>query len=264
MPYLDLNNERIYYALTGGRLSGGIPIVLIHGAGENHLVWPAGLRRLPDANVYAIDLPGHGKSTGAGRATIKDYADWLAAFLDRLGVAQAILIGHSMGGAIAQLMALLYPTCVAGLVLIATGAKLRVAPLLLELAQRDLAATVEWVSRSEWGSNVPEQLVRLGKQQMLTNRLEVIRGDYLACDSFDVRERLREIKAPTLIVSGTDDQLTPIKFATFMAENIPDARLVPVPEAGHMVMLEAETIAAIEVENFVREVMNRRAEAQRR
>jgi pimeloyl-ACP methyl ester carboxylesterase len=168
-----------------------------------------------------------------------------------------------MGGAIAQMMALLYPARVAGLVLIATGAKLRVAPLLLELVQKDLAATADWVSRSEWGPHAPEQLVRLGKQQIMTTQLDVIRGDYLACDGFDVRERLREIKAPTLIISGTADLLTPIKFAAFMAENIRNARLVPVPEAGHMVMLEAETIAAIEVENFVREVQNRTAEAQR-
>jgi len=262
MPYLDLNNERIYYALTRSRLSGGLPIVLIHGAGENHLAWPAGLRRLSDATVYAVDLPGHGKSTGAGRTTVKDYADWLATPLDRLGTGPAILIGHSMGGAIAQLMALNHPARVAGLVLIATGAKLRVSPLLLELAQRDLAATAEWVSHAEWGSNVPEQIIRLGKQQMMTNRLDVIRGDYVACDAFDVRDRLRQIKAPTLIISGTADQLTPIKFATFMAENIPDARLVPVPDAGHMVMIEAEAIATIEVENFVREVDSRTTDTQ--
>jgi pimeloyl-ACP methyl ester carboxylesterase len=254
MPYLDLNNSRIYYALHHNRLIGGIPVILIHGAGENHLVWPAGLRRLPETTVYALDLPGHGKSGGDGCTSIKDYVAGLAQFLDCINAPRAILIGHSMGGAIAQLFALTHPLRTAGLVLIATGAKLRVAPQLLDWALSDLPAAAEMVSRMEWGPNVPEQIVRLGKQQVLANRPEVLHGDYLACDSFDVRERLRDIKAPTLIVAGTVDQLTPIKYATFMAEQLRDARLVSVPDTGHMVMIEAETIVTYAVEQFVREV----------
>jgi pimeloyl-ACP methyl ester carboxylesterase len=185
---------------------------------------------------------------------IKDYVAWLAQFLDGINAPRAILIGHSMGGAIAQLFALTYPLRTAGLVLIATGAKLRIASQLVDWALSDLPAAAEMVSRLEWGPNVPEQIVRLGKQQVLANRPEVLHGDYLACDAFDVRDRLRDIKAPTLIVAGTVDQLTPIKYASFMAEQIRDARLVSVPDAGHMVMLEAETIVTYAVEQFVREV----------
>jgi pimeloyl-ACP methyl ester carboxylesterase len=254
MPYLDLNHERVYYALHRNRLVGGVPVVLIHGAGESHLVWPAGLRRLPDTTVYALDLPGHGKSDGDGCNTITGFVDWLVQFLDGINAPRAILIGHSMGGAIAQLFALTQPTRVAGLVLIATGAKLRVAPQLLEWSLSDLTAATELVSRMEWGLNVPEQLIRLGKQQMLANRPAVVHSDYLACDAFDVRERVRDIKAPTLIVAGMVDQLTPIKYATFMAEQFRAARLVSVPDAGHMVMIEAEPIVTYAVEQFVREI----------
>lgn len=254
MPYLDLNNSRVYYALHRNRLIGGVPVILIHGAGESHLSWPAGLRRLPDATVYALDLPGHGKSTGDGCNSIKDYAAWLAQFLDGINAPRAIIVGHSMGGAIAQLFALSYPSRAAGLVLIATGSKLRVAPQLLDWSLSDVPAAADLVSRWQWGPNVPEQIVRLGKQQVLANRPVVLHNDYLACDSFDVRDRVRDIKAPTLIVAGTVDQLTPIKYATFMAEQIRDARLVSVPDAGHMVMIEAEQIVAYAVEQFVREV----------
>lgn len=254
MPYLDVGHEQIYSALHRGRMPGGAPVVLIHGAGENHLVWPAGLRRLSDATVYAIDLPGHGKSSGVGRSTIADYTAWLAAFLDAINAQQAIIVGHSMGGAIALLFGLMYPVRAAGLVLVASGAKLRVAPKLLVLAKNDLPAATEMVSRLEWGPNAPAQLVLLGKQQLLTNRLAVFYGDYSACDGFDVVDRLAQIAAPTLIIAGTADQMTPIKYATFMAERIPHARLVSIPDAGHMVMLEAETIVAYEVEQFVREI----------
>ncbi|HZY44575.1 MAG TPA: alpha/beta fold hydrolase, partial [Anaerolineae bacterium] len=106
MPYLDLNNERIYYALYRGELIPSRSIILIHGAGENHLVWPAGLRRLPDSTVYAIDLPAHGKSTGNGRDSINGYVAWLKIFLDALKIQRAFIVGHSMGSAIAQMFAL--------------------------------------------------------------------------------------------------------------------------------------------------------------
>ncbi|HEY4721188.1 MAG TPA: alpha/beta hydrolase [Anaerolineae bacterium] len=253
MPYRDLNNERIYYALYRGELISSRPIVLIHGAGESHLAWPAGLRRLLDSTVYAIDLPGHGKSTGSGRSSVAEYVAWVAAFLDAIQAKCAILIGHSMGGAIAQLFGLTHPDRAAGLVLVGTGAKLRVAPRILELTQNDLPAAADLISQYQWGPHVPEQIIRLGKQQLLANRNAVIHGDYRACDAFDVIDRLSAIKAPTLIISGTADQLTPPKYAAFMAEKIPNARLVSVPDAGHMVMLEAEAVVTREVEAFVRE-----------
>src|SRR5512139_941434 len=130
MPYLDLDGERSYYAVHRNQADGA-SVLLIHGAGENHLVWPIGLRRLPGSIVYAIDLPGHGKSAGMGRSTIADYAAWIVSFLDALHIPAAVFIGHSMGGAIAQQLALTYPDRTTALVLAATGAKLRVAPQLL-------------------------------------------------------------------------------------------------------------------------------------
>ena len=254
MPYLDLNHDRIYYALYQGRLAGGVPVVLVHGAGENHLVWPAGLRRLPECTVIALDLPGHGKSGGQGRSTVKEYADGLAAWLSALKWPRAIIAGHSMGGAIAQLFALLYPDRTVGLILAATGAKLRVDPRLLELTRSDLSAAADLISEREWGLNVPDQIRRLGRQQIMANRPEVIHGDYRACDTFDVTTRLGEITAPALVIGGTADQFTPIKYARFMAERLPRARLVEVPDAGHMVMIEAAATVAAEVERFVREI----------
>ncbi len=254
MPTLDLNHEQIYYALYRGELQPTRSIILVHGAGENHLVWPAGLRRLPDCTVYAIDLPGHGKSSGNGRSSIKEYVTWLNQFLEANKIQCAIIIGHSMGSAIAQTFALMHPDRSMGLVLIGTGAKLRVSPKILDLTQNDLNAAAELISSLEWGPNVPEQIVRLGKQQLMTNRSDVIHGDYQACNEFDVIDRLGEIHTPTLIISGTADQLTPPKYAAFMIDRMPKARLVSVPDAGHMTMLEAESIVTKEVEKFLQEL----------
>ena len=252
MPYLDLNGERIYYALQRNQVDG-VPVLLLHGAGENHLVWPIGLRRLPGTIGYAIDLPGHGKSAGAGRNTIADYAAWAISFLDVLHIPTAVLIGHSMGGAIAQQLALTQPDRIAALVLIATSAKLRVAPQLLDLAHSDFSAAGELISEWEWGPTAPVEIKELGKQQLLTNSPTVMLDDYRACDAFDVREQVKNIAAPTLIIAGEADRMTPLKHAAFMAEQIPQARLCAVPEAGHMVMLEAADTVTQAVINFLRE-----------
>ena len=258
MPYLDLNGERIYYALHRNR-SDGVPVLLIHGAGENHLIWPTGLRRLSDAIVYAIDLPGHGKSSGQGYSTIEEYTDWIVSFMEAARLDRAILIGHSMGGAIAQLCGLKYPDLVSGLVLVATSAKLRVAPQLLQLAESDFGAAVDLVSQWEWGPLTPAEIKQLGKQQLLKIRPEILLDDYRACDAFDVRDRLHEISAPVLIIAGEADQMTPLKHATFLAEQLPHARLVAIPQAGHMVMLEAAEVVTRAVAEFVGEVVSRPA-----
>jgi pimeloyl-ACP methyl ester carboxylesterase len=258
MPYLELNGEQIYYALHARDRSNGAPVLLIHGAGENHLVWPARLRRLDAAAVYTLDLPGHGKSGGAGRTSIQEYAAWVRSLLDAVRVEQIILVGHSMGGAIALLFGLLYPERAAGLVLIGAGARLRVAPRLLDLTKSDLAAAAEMIGQLEWSPHAPGHLIHLGRQQTLANRPEVIHGDYRACDAFDIVPQLGEITVPTLIITGAADQLTPVKYATFMADHLPSARLVIVPEAGHMVMIEAETAVAREVEAFVQDVTRER------
>ena len=253
MPYLDIDGDRIFYALHRNG-AGRLPVLLIHGAGENHLVWPLRWRRLPDATVYAIDLPGHGKSSGTGKSTIEEYTDWVVTFLDAIGAAHAVIIGHSMGGAMAQWFGWKYPKRTTGLVLVATGAKLRVAPKILELTRSDPGAAIDLISDYEWGPSASEEIKRLGKQQLLANRPQVMHDDYSACDRFDVIERLGEITVPTLIIAGTEDQLTPLKYANFMAARIPDARLVTVPDAGHMVMIEAETVTACAVEEFVRSI----------
>jgi pimeloyl-ACP methyl ester carboxylesterase len=66
----------------------------------------------------------------------------------------------------------------------------------------------------------------------------VLRGDFLACDRFDVMGRLGEVRLPTLVICGEEDQLTPPKYSQFLVDHIQGARLVTIPEAGHMVMLE--------------------------
>ena len=76
-------------------------MVLIHGAGGDHLFWPPEMRRLPDYRVITLDLPGHGKTEGPGCQSIQDYARDVAEFMDVASLSRAVFVGHAMGGAIA-------------------------------------------------------------------------------------------------------------------------------------------------------------------
>src|SRR3990172_5353354 len=103
-----------------------LPVVLIHGAGGNHLHWPTEIRRLPGVRVYALDLPGHGKSPGAGQQSIQTYADSVFHWLQDAGLHRAVFVGHSMGGAIALWLALAHPENVLALSLLGASARMRV------------------------------------------------------------------------------------------------------------------------------------------
>ena len=238
MPRLTLDGHSLYYAFHQPAFTSRPPLVLIHGAGGQYLHWPPQVRRLSATTVYAPDLPGHGRSEGAGQETIADYATVMLAFLDALEIEQAVVTGHSMGGAVALTLALEAPDRVAGLVLVATGARLRVAPAILEHIHDDFKGVVETVLQWAYSPNAPEDLLRLGRKHMLDNTPAVLYGDFLACDTFDVRERLVAITTPTLVVGGSADRMTPPKFSSLLAEQIVGAQLHILENAGHMLIVE--------------------------
>jgi pimeloyl-ACP methyl ester carboxylesterase len=230
---------------------GTLPVVLIHGAGESRLHWPGSLRRLVNATVYTLDLPGHGRSGGQGCDTIEGYAAAVADFLQAAGIKRAVIAGHSMGGAIAMCLALDFADLAGGLVLVATGARLRVAPAILEGIRSNFEQSVELITGYAWSERAPARMVARGREGLLDTGPEVLAGDFTACDRFDVMGRLGEIRVPTLVVAGSDDRLTPPRYALFLAGHIPDASLVVIEGAGHMVMLERSD----EVTKAVREFL---------
>ena len=236
MPTLNVNGRALHYAETGG---GSPTLVLIHGAGGNHATWTRQLEGLADAaRVIALDLPGHGASPGDGCRAVADYAAAVRGFLGALGAGPVVLGGHSMGGAITQTVALGAPELLRGLVLVGTGAKLRVFPKLFELLEKDYAAGVAFISGYAWSPASSPALKEGGRRAMLETRAAVTLGDFRACDGFDVLARVGQLRLPALVVVGEDDQLTPPKYAEFLTGAIPGAQLVRIPRAGHYVMLE--------------------------
>lgn len=239
MSYLTVNDERIFYVQRGPAAPHGPAVVLIHGAGGTHRHWlPEVIGAGQVTRACALDLPGHGQSEGRGRDTIAGYVQVIPGLLDALDLDRAVIGGHSMGGAIAQMFALTHPDRCAGLILTGTGARLRVLPALLEGLLADFEATVDLMGQYAYGPEAPADLLRLGREEMLQNDPQVYHGDFVACDRFDVMDRLGEIRVPTLILCGMADRLTPPKYSHYLHEHIAGSTLTLIEGAGHMVMLE--------------------------
>lgn len=247
--------QGLYYFKYGEHKPPSQDVVLIHGAGGSYLHWPPEIRRMPGYHVLALDLPGHGKSSGTGEQMIPDYARILAKWLLTMNISTAFFIGHSMGGAIAMTLALDFPEIVSGLGLIATGGKLRVHPELLNRTanQHTFQSAVDFIVAWAFSDKTDDRLRELAAQRMLETRPAVLHGDFLACNEFNIMDRLGEIKQPSVIVCGAQDNLTPPKFSHFLAAQIPDNRLHIIPDAGHMVMLERPTEVQTAIAEFLSE-----------
>jgi pimeloyl-ACP methyl ester carboxylesterase len=231
----------------------GLPLLLVHGAGGTRLHWPAELRHLPGRRVLSVDLPGHGGSAPPAERTVAGMALRLAGVLDALGIPRAAVGGHSLGGAVALTLALDAPGRVAGLLLVGTGARLRVVPEILAASAdpgraREVADALAAVS---FGAAAPaamrEELVR----GALAQAPGVVHADFTACDGFDAMARLGLIRAPARVVVGAEDRLTPPRYGAFLREALPGEGMDLVPGAGHMVAWEAPGVVAAAAESLL-------------
>jgi pimeloyl-ACP methyl ester carboxylesterase len=243
------------FHLDTGASASGPPVVLVHGAGGTHLHWPEEVRALPGRRVVTLDLPGHGRSAGPAPRTLAGFAESVVGLLDALAIDAAVIGGHSMGGAIALTLALDAKARVAGLVLVSTGAKLRVAPIILQLTNdpSTLRSAADAITESSFGSAASPAARRAFADGLAANPPGLVHDDFAACDSFDVMARLGEIHVPTLVVCGEEDRLTPPKYSEHLRSAISGAptRLTRVPRAGHAVMLEAPRVVAGAIEDFL-------------
>jgi pimeloyl-ACP methyl ester carboxylesterase len=246
-------DAEIYYRLSNDAKGDGIPIILIHGAGGTHLHWPAQVRRLPGHIVYAIDLPGHGNSEGRGNQTIEAYCESIIRWLEHIHIYRGVFVGHSMGGAIALTLALRHPERVIALGLVGSGARLRVAPIILENAasKSTFPIAIETIIERSFSQFTDHRLKELAAQKMSTTRPSVLYGDFMACNNFDIMEKIKKIRFPSIVICGQDDQLTPVRYSQYLVDQLPKAQLKIIQEAGHMVMLEHPQTVAEELSAFL-------------
>ncbi len=235
MPTIKVSHSELYCARAG---QGRPALLFIHGAGGDHTIWGEQLRELAqDFSVIALDLNGHGRSPAREGDGLQTYVEDVLAVLHAVSE-PTVVIGHSMGGAIALTVALQRLKNLLGLGLVGTGAKLKVHPQILELCQSDFEKAVELVVSWAFSEQADPLLKDRSREQMLRNGQAALSRDFLSCSTFDVMSRLSEISVPTVVICGSEDKLTPVKYSEYLHKNIPNAQLRVIERAGHMVMLE--------------------------
>ena len=255
------------FASEGGQpfLAAKPTVVFIHGVGMDHTVWGQQTRYMAHHgfNVLAVDLPGHGKTGGDCLPTIEAMADWLNRFLAAAGAEPALLVGHSMGTLIALEAAARNPAGVRALALCGTSAKMGVHPALLEAAESDHILAPELMSawghgpRAHLGGNIASGVWLVGGAVRLLERAAsgVIAGGLKACTAYTgAADAAGKVTAPVLVVSGRYDKMTPAKAAAPIVEALTDVRQHLIPEAGHMMMLEAQAETRRVLHHFFGEV----------
>jgi pimeloyl-ACP methyl ester carboxylesterase len=225
---------------------------MVHGAGGRAQIWQNQIVRLDKSiNALALDLPGHGDTEGNGRSHISLYAQWLVDILKTIFDQPIFLMGHSMGGAIVQEVAVASPGCLEGIVLVGTGARLKVAPMFLDGLRDNFEETLEAVMGFAYAPETARSIVEQGKEIMIRAGSKVVYNDFLACDRFDSRQVLAQIHLPCLVLCGDKDNLTPLKLSEALKESIEGSTLKIIPDAGHMVMIERYEEMNEAVQDFV-------------
>ena len=242
MAVADIDGLTIHYETpTDPEQPHGQRVLYVHGTGCNARVWSQHMAALAEAHTpVAIDLPGHGRSGGDGFRGMADYAHYVMALATALGWEQFVLAGHSMGGGVALAAALHHAERLKALMLIDTGARLRVAPSILQASQRAAQIGRRGPPDRAWGyaRNTPQAVVQAIYEMTADTRLEVTHKDWVCDDMFDVMPRVKDIALPTLALCGAEDNLTPLKYHEYLRDQMPHCDLQVIEQAGHWPFIE--------------------------
>jgi len=266
MPHLKVQDTEIYYEVHGD----GPPFLFCSVTGLDHQAWKFHQVRefSRDHKVIVFDYRGTGKSSKTvQKYTIEMFTGDAAAILDHVGAEQAIVCGHSMGGVVAQLLALDYPRKVKKLILASSGSSHPGAKGIPLAMCRDMVRmgfegyirqhTIETGWTKEFVAAHPDLIetflqVRMSGIAPLENYLHFV----LARQEHDHTDRLNEIRVPTLVLVGDDEKhgatdKTHWHAAHELARAIPDANLVVLPGEGHHYLATNPEVAHKAIREFI-------------
>lgn len=243
------------YRTEPGAGDSAAGLLYVHGSGGTSAVWDAQLSDLVDGRTSsALDLSGHGDSedvdAGAGPAALSAYAEDVVAVARETGA--SVLVGNSLGGAVALHVALEHGFEPDALVLCGTGAKLAVHEDVRELLESDFEAAVELLHGPDMLFHENEGPHHEGSMELMRETGQAVtQRDLLTCHVFDVRDRLGDVDVPALATTGEHDRLTPPKYHEYLAEHLPDGRWETIPDAAHLSMVERPRAFEEAVERFL-------------
>ena len=231
---------------------GGPALVCIHGSADNHHVYDRLLDALPNRDRYAINLPGRAGTEGPALGTVAQMETFLSRFIESEVEGDYLVVGSSLGGGVAIEHALASTSeHLKGIVLLATGARLRVHPMILQLFEQ-VAKTGELppLPPGLYEQDVDPAIVEEAATARELTPIETGGTDWRAADGFDRMANAKDIQVPALIIAGTNDALTPPKYAEYLAATIPDNELHVIEGAGHMLVIERAAEVARRIESM--------------
>ena len=253
---IELGGRRLRFVDAGE--GEGPPVVLVHGLAGNWQNWLENIPRLAqERRVIAPDLPGFGESDRpAGEISMSGYGRTVDELCERLGLGEVALVGNSMGGFVAAETAIQFPERVERLVLVSaagiTSSNLRREPVMvwgraaMMAGSRGAAEKHMAIARPRLRYLVFSTIMRhpsLIAPEMLWEMSSgagrsAFRPALEAILDYDYRDRLPEIRSPTLVVWGGDDMLVPVEDAAEYERQIPEARRIVLKDTGHVPMIE--------------------------
>jgi pimeloyl-ACP methyl ester carboxylesterase len=245
--------------------AGATAVVLLHGIGGGRRIWAGALPALAAAgcDAIAVDLPGYGGSALMPPGGVHLMSRAVLNLLDRLDLARAVFVGHSMGGMVAQELAATAAPHVTGLVLACTSPAFgkpdgdwqrrfvqeRLAPL---DAGQGMAALAANLVAGMVAPGTPETVRQAAQAVMALVPEPTYRRVLAALVAFDRRSALPEIRVPTLCLAGEHDRVAPPEVLRRMAERIPGAEFELLPGAGHIANVEQPQAFLDAVVGFLR------------
>lgn len=169
-----------------------------------------------------------------------------------LKLREIILVGHSLGGAIAQNLFFRSPEKLLGLILIGTGARLRVSSNILDTLKYNYNKYLETLFVGAFSQLTNHELIKKAMKEASKVSNKVTYDDFSICDKFDLLDKIHLITIPCLIIVGNEDKLTPVKYSEYFNKKIKKSELHIIKNAGHMVMIEQPKEVNTAIENFIK------------
>jgi pimeloyl-ACP methyl ester carboxylesterase len=224
-------------------------LVLIHGSGACGDVWY--YQKQYFKNADAPDLPGH--PAGELRTSIEGYADWLHGYIEQHKYKDVVTGGHSLGGGIALMHAYKYPQDVKATILVGSGARLRVLPLIVDAIKSKLNDTDAWIKDlvAPLYGTVDAKLMKDLLPRLAAVGPAAQLNDFLCCDKFDIMDKIGLITTPALAIVGEQDNMTPPKYSQYLAKNMPNCKMTVIEGSGHLAFLEKPDKVNRAIEEFL-------------
>ncbi|MBV9565317.1 MAG: alpha/beta fold hydrolase [Bradyrhizobium sp.] len=239
------------------------PLMFLHGIGGAARGWRDQLAFFGERyHAVAWDMPGYGRSAPLAKVNIATLADALQDFLTAIGAVRPILVGHSIGGMIVQQWLVKYPEAAAAVVLAQTSPAFgkpdgdwQTSFIDARLGPLDRGETMQALApmlvKELVGDDPDPRGMEMARECMASVPEASYRAMMLALLGFDRREALKDIKVPTLVLSGSKDKNAPAPMMAKMASYIPAATYVELEGAGHLVNLERPKIFNAALDRFL-------------